>query len=42
MKVRTGFKSLLDPEIEQFTAKKRLVKRRCDFEEKTLGLFDDH
>jgi integrase len=41
-KTRTGFKSFLGPDIEQFIAHKRSLARRFDVEEKTLGLLDDY
>lgn len=37
-----GFQGVLGPDIEQFLAHKRSLRRRYDNEEKTLTLFDDY
>lgn len=39
---RHGFRSFMSPDIEQFIAHKRALRRRYDVEEKTLALFDDY
>ena len=39
---RHGLQSFLAPDIDQFVAHKRALRRRYDVEEKTLALFDDY
>jgi site-specific recombinase XerD len=39
---RQGFRSFMGPDIEQFLAHKRALRRRYDVEEGALALFDDY
>ena len=39
---RQGFRRFMGPDIEQFLAHKRALRRRYDVEEGALALFDDY